>query len=229
MTHRASRSTRRPLRRAAVALLSTAILGTAALCAPGDAAAQNADSKRGSFVDRVGAALRNPGPNADRSKTPGAAPRSNGPQTRKGAVPAPRPLPSQRLGAVAPAKPAAAPTSCLLQSSRKVGSADVVEISLEASGDVVQTTFDGQTERAPMEVVAGFKYEERYERYAPVGPVRSIRQYEQAGMKRKFGASVARPLLDASRKFIVSDFDGQKTTLYSPVGAMKSEQYSLLS
>lgn len=239
MTRFAFRSTRRSLRRAAFLLVSTAILGTAVLGAPGDAAAQKADSKRGSFAERVGSALRNQAPNADRSKAPAAnrptanrpvATRSNGPQTRQGAVPAPRPLPSQRLGALAPAKPAAsAPTSCLLQSSRKVGSADVVEISLEASGDVVQTTFDGQTERAPMEVVAGFKYEERYERYSPVGPVRSIRQYEQAGMKRKFGASVARPLLDASRKFIVSDFDGKKTTLYSPVGAMKSEQYSLLS
>ncbi|MBQ7029960.1 MAG: hypothetical protein IJN32_06925, partial [Thermoguttaceae bacterium] len=221
MTRFAFRSTRRSFRRAAALLVSTALFGTAALCATDDVAAQNADSKRGSFAERVGSALRNPASNADRSKAPApnraAATR---PQTRKGAVPAPRPLPSQRLGALAPAKPAAsAPQSCLLQSSRKVGSADVVEISLEASGDVVQTTFDGQTERAPMEVVAGFKYEERYERYSPVGPVRSIRQYEQAGMKRKFGASVARPLLDASRKFIVSDFDGGKTTLYSPVGA----------
>lgn len=230
MTHRALRSPRRSFRRVAV-LVSTAILGVAALCAPRDGAAQNADSKRGSFADRVGAAARRgQTPGADRSKTPAAAPRPNGSQSRSGAVPTPRPLPSQRFGALAPAQRAAsAPQSCLLQSSRKVGSADVVEISLEASGDVVQTTYDGQIERAPMEVVAGFKYEERYERCAPVGPVRSIRQYEQAGMKRKFGASVARPLLDASRKFIVADFDGKKTTLYSPVGAMKSEQYSLLS
>ena len=107
MTRFAFRSTRRSLRRAALVLVSTAILGTAVLSAPGDAAAQKADSKRGSFAERVGSALRNQAPNADRSKAPAAnrptanrpvAPRSNGPQTRQGAVPAPRPLPSQRLG-----------------------------------------------------------------------------------------------------------------------------------
>ncbi|MBP3556859.1 MAG: hypothetical protein J6K20_04035, partial [Thermoguttaceae bacterium] len=72
MTRFAFRSTRRSFRRAAALLVSTALFGTAALCATDDVAAQNADSKRGSFAERVGSALRNQAPNADRSKKPGA-------------------------------------------------------------------------------------------------------------------------------------------------------------
>lgn len=119
--------------------------------------------------------------------------------------------------------------TCVLTSGHKVGSANVVEVSLEGSGDVLQTNQNGQYERAGIEFVAGFKYEERFEEYSPTGVVRTIREYEQAGMKRKFGSSITRPLLDSSRKNVVSIFDGKKTTVYSPNGPMKAEQYALLN
>ena len=79
-----------------------------------------------------------------------------------------------------------------------------------------------------MEVVAGFKYEERFENYSADGGLRSVRRYEQAGMKRKFGATITRPLLDSSRKYVVSEFNGKKTRIYSTGGPMKDAQYALL-
>lgn len=118
--------------------------------------------------------------------------------------------------------------SCILISGRQPGSTDVVEISLEGAGDIIQTNQSGQYERAGIEFVAGFKYEERFEEYSTDGTIRSIREYEQAGMKRKFGSSLTRPLLDRSRKNIVSFFDGKKTVIYCPNGPMKAEQYALL-
>ena len=99
---------------------------------------------------------------------------------------------------------------------------------MEAAGEIIQTSKEGKTERSDMEVVAGFKYEERYTKYSTTGPLRSIRRYEQAGMKRKLGANVARPLLDSSRKFIVSEFDGKTSRVYSEGGPMKDEQYALI-
>lgn len=118
--------------------------------------------------------------------------------------------------------------SCNLTSSHKSGACDVVEVSLEASGEILQTNQEGKTERAPMEVVAGFKYEERFENYSADGGLRSVRRYEQAGMKRKFGATITRPLLDSSRKYVVSEFNGKKTRIYSTGGPMKDAQYALL-
>ncbi|MBQ2850633.1 MAG: hypothetical protein IJE77_09130, partial [Thermoguttaceae bacterium] len=98
MTLRAFSLPRRSFRRAAALILATAIFGTAALCASGDAAAQNADSKRGSFAERVGSALRNQASSADRSKKPTAsnAARNRAAAPPARAVPSPRPLPSQR-------------------------------------------------------------------------------------------------------------------------------------
>lgn len=136
--------------------------------------------------------------------------------------------PQLRQGTKTPTVKKAAPgvpqqESCLLASSHRSGSADVVEVSLEASGEVVQTTSTGKEERSLMEVVAGFKYEERYASYSTNGAIRSIRRYEQAGMKRKLGANVVRPLLDSSRKFIISEFDGKSTRVFSAGGPMKDE------
>lgn len=144
-------------------------------------------------------------------------------------------LNAPRAGANAPASPsqvksavASQKESCVLKSSHAVGSTDVVEVSMEAAGEIIQTSKEGKTERSDMEVVAGFKYEERYTKYSTTGPLRSIRRYEQAGMKRKLGANVARPLLDSSRKFIVSEFDGKTSRVYSEGGPMKDEQYALI-
>lgn len=119
--------------------------------------------------------------------------------------------------------------SCALFSGRAKGSCNVVEVSLEGAGDILQTNLSGQRERVGIEFLAGFKYEELFTDYTPSGMVRSVREYEQAGMKRKLGASITRPLLDSSRKNIVSSFDGKRVSIYSPAGPMKAEQYALLS
>ena len=161
-------------------------------------------------------------------------PRAANPQ--RNAVQAPRApqrsaQPQATPGQPGAAQPSATPKqeSCNLTSSHETGSCDVVEVSLEASGEILQTNQEGKTERAPMEVVAGFKYEERFENYSSNGGLRTIRRYEQAGMKRKFGATITRPLLDASRKYVVSEFNGKKTRIYSTGGPMKDAQYALLN
>ncbi|MGI6401487.1 MAG: hypothetical protein ACOX0A_05175 [Thermoguttaceae bacterium] len=142
-----------------------------------------------------------------------------------------RTAPGGALGAKASARQTpAAPlkNSCVLKSSHTVGSTDVVEVAMEASGEVLQTNENGKTDRSQMEVVAGFKYEERFDQYSTNGPMRTFRCYEQAGMKRKLGANVERSLLDSSRKFIISEFDGKETRIYSTGGSMKNEQYALI-
>lgn len=160
------------------------------------------------------------GQNTRRAATATDAVRQNR-QTRKQSAPNAQPATTQNASSQK--------DSCALKSSRVVGSADVVEVSMEASGEVLQTNPTGKTDRMEMEVVAGFKYEERYERYASSGPIRTIRRYEQAGMKRKLGANIVRPLLDSSRKYVVSEYDGKKTTrVYSVGGPMKDEQYALI-
>lgn len=145
-------------------------------------------------------------------------------------VPSPTPLPSQRLAAQKPASPNQnAPTSCLLQSTRQIGQSDIIEVVLEGSGNLLQTS-STEVMNEKIEVVAGFRYEERLERYSkqPGGALRSIRQYEQAGMRRKIGNSVTKPLLDSSRKNLICDFDGKKTSIYSPMGPLKNDQFLLV-
>lgn len=151
-----------------------------------------------------------------------AAPKAAAP-----AVPAAQPAPQGGKPAVNVA--GSQKESCVLKSSHKAGAADVVEVTLEASGEALQTNQEGKTDRSEMEVVAGFKYEERYDRYSPTGAIRTYRRYEQAGVKRKLGANVVRSLLDSSRKFVVSEYDGKKTRVYSAAGPMKDEQYALIN
>ncbi len=169
---------------------------------------ENANAERPSLLSRNGNSR-----GTSKSSTPAATQRPIGVQPQTGSSPAT--VNTQQ--------------SCVLQSGRQNGSADVVEVTLEGSGDVLQTNQSGQYERAGIEFVAGFKYEERFVEYSPTGALRSVREYEQAGMKRKFGSSLTRPLLDSSRKNIVSTFDGKKATVYCPTGPMKAEQYALLS
>lgn len=151
-------------------------------------------------------------------------------------VPTPSALPSQRLASQAPkASKGANRQSCLLRSSRKSGSSDIVEISLEAAGEVKQSASEATgangTTGGKMEVVAGFRYEERIDRYdlsQETASIRSIRQYDQAGMKRHYNGVITRPLLDRSRKNIICDYDGGKMTLYSPAGPFKNDQFLLI-
>ncbi len=150
-------------------------------------------------------------------------------------VPTPSALPSQQLASQAP-RPAAGKQreSCVIRSSRKVGTTDMIEIGIEGSGTVIQTLL-GAEESAPsdkMELVAGFCYEERILEWDPAATIphlKSLRQYTQAGMRRSFQGTITRPLLDISRKNIIVDFDGSKISLYSPAGPFKNDQYLLVS
>jgi len=164
----------------------------------------------------------------DRSTPQRQIPSTNGrPQSK---VPTPSALPSQRLAAQGQVQKGTSQTSCKLQSSHVVGSTDIVEISVEGSGSV-QNTGVLDVEEANIEMVAGFRYEERWTQYSttPGATLQTVREYEQAGMKRKSGGTSVRPLLDASRKNITTQFDGKKLTLYSPAGPLKNDQYLLLS
>ncbi len=82
-----------------------------------------------------------------------------------------------------------------------------------------------------MEILAGFRYEERTEEYnvSPSVSLKSVRQYTQAGMKQKLDKNITRSLLDSLRKNIVTSFDGKKIDIYSPGGPMKGDQYLLLN
>lgn len=150
-------------------------------------------------------------------------------------VPTPSALPSQQLASQAP-QPSAGKQreSCLLRSSRKIGTTDMIEIGIEGSGTVIQTLL-GSEKTSPsdkMELVAGFCYEERILDWNPLLPsphLRSIRQYTQAGMRRNFQGMVTRPLLDFSRKNIIVDYNGQSLSLYSPAGPFKNDQFLLVS
>lgn len=154
----------------------------------------------------------------------------------RGAIPTPSALPSQQLASQAPQSSRGPQReSCLLRSARKVGSTDVIEIGLEGSGKLVQTILgEGGRESSDnvMELVAGFRYEERildYEKGSGAPFLKSLRQYDQAGMKRNFQGNITRPLLDISRKNIVTLFDGQSVTLFSPSGPLKNDQFLLMS
>lgn len=192
---------------------------------------QNNANNRSAVNSRIGSTLKNT-TNTQRNKSSERKPLLQL-GNKNDSVTTPHAAVSNQIPSKAstPASPLSQPTqeSCLLVSGRKSGSTDIVEVSLEGSGDIFQTNQSGQFERAGIEFVAGFKYEERYEAYSPTGLIRTIREYEQAGMKRKFGSRLTRPLLDSSRKNIVTTFDGKKTSLYCPNGPMKAEQYALLN
>ena len=157
-------------------------------------------------------------------------PQANPTNRRPTGAPVPKALPSRQLAA-----PGLVPkarenrTSCLMESSRKADSVDLVEILLEVNGTVVpQDTKDRQPEK--IEVLAGFRYEERTEEYTwgPNIKCSSVRLYDQAGMKQTFRDKTNRPLLDASRRYIVAGFDGKKMLRYSTGGPLQNEQYLLL-
>ncbi|MGL4595103.1 MAG: hypothetical protein ACRCUY_10275 [Thermoguttaceae bacterium] len=130
-------------------------------------------------------------------------------------------------------KPAAKETfsgkAYLLKSSRKVGSCDLVETLLEVKGDLKQTDADLKSVSEKMEVVAGFRYEERIQQFSESGSnLASLRQYNLAKAKMKFGQDVKTPELDEKLQTIVCVLDKEKVTLFSPKGALRGEQLLLI-
>jgi len=79
-----------------------------------------------------------------------------------------------------------------------------------------------------MEVVAGFRYEERIEQFSPTGQLSSIRQYNLAKSKMKIGENVRMPELSSELQTIVCSMEQDKLTLFSPHGSLRGEQLLLI-
>ena len=161
--------------------------------------------------------------------TPASATPAAQPQTAKPtpALAAPAPLTS------APAteslrRPSPAPGKYLLKSSRQKGSVDLVETLLEVTGEAMQVDVELKEVREKMEVVAGFRYEERIDQFSPSGQLVSVRQYNLAKSKMQVGESIRMPELASELQTIVCVLDKDKVSLFSPHGSLRGEQLLLI-
>ena len=136
-------------------------------------------------------------------------------------VAAPQPLPQPAMRTPTPGK-------YLLQSARQRGSTDLVETLLEVTGEAKQINAELKEAREKMEVVAGFRYEERIEQFSLTGQLSSVRQYNLAKSKMKIGDNVRMPELSSDLQTIVCTMDRDKVTLFSPHGSLRGEQLLLI-
>ncbi|GHT18096.1 hypothetical protein FACS1894189_5360 [Planctomycetales bacterium] len=117
----------------------------------------------------------------------------------------------------------------LLKSSRKKGSTDLVETLLEVTGDVKQVANDQKQTSNKMEVVAGFRYEERIDKFSlTTDSLVSVRQYNLAKSKMKIGDRIKTPELDPELQTIVCSLEKDKVSLFSPKGSLRGEQLLLI-
>ena len=132
-----------------------------------------------------------------------------------------QPLPQPTMRAPTPGK-------YLLQSSRQRGSTDLVETLLEVTGEAMQIGSDHKETREKMEVVAGFRYEERIEQFSQTGQLSSVRQYNLAKSKMKIGENVRMPELSSDLQTIVCTIERDKVALFSPHSSLRGEQLLLI-
>ncbi|MDR3183173.1 MAG: hypothetical protein LBT89_09705 [Planctomycetaceae bacterium] len=121
----------------------------------------------------------------------------------------------------------------LLKSNRKKGTADVVETLLEVAGTVKQPASElNPSVKATdnkMEVIAGFRYEERISKAASAGGGQvAVRQYNLAKSKMKIGDRTKAPELDEKIQTIVCSLEQDKVSLFSPKGSLRGEQLLLI-
>ena len=170
-----------------------------------------------------------PAPAAPAPVAPNAAP------TLPSAAPSlPSPVPANTAPTVAaplqslpqPAR-TATPGKYLLKSGRQKGSTDLVETLLEVTGEAKQIGADLKESREKMEVVAGFRYEERTEQFTPT-MLSSIRQYNLAKSKMKIGNDVRMPELASELQTIICSVERDKVSLFSPHGSLRGEQLLLI-
>ena len=119
------------------------------------------------------------------------------------------------------------PGKYLLKSGRRKGSTDLVETLLEVSGEAKQIAADLKETREKMEVVAGFRYEERTEQFTPT-MLSSVRQYNLAKSKMKIGKDERMPELASELQTIVCSVDRDNVSLFSPHGSLRGEQLLLI-
>jgi hypothetical protein len=164
------------------------------------------------------------------------------PETPAPVAPAPAPasLPSPAPATPAPStaslptlsppatRTTATPGKYLLKSGRQKGSTDLVETLLEVTGEAVQVTSDNKEAKEKMEVVAGFRYEERVNQFSQAGQLVSVRQYNLAKSRMKVGETVRLPELSSDLQTIVCTLDKDKVSLFSPHGSLRGEQLLLI-
>ena len=118
----------------------------------------------------------------------------------------------------------------LLRSDRTIGTTDLVETLLEVTGDVKQLDGNLKATTDKMEVVAGFRYEERIAKFsvASSGPLMSVREYDLAKAKMIIGEEAKNPELDESLRTIIGSLENDKVVLFSPNGSLRGEQLLLI-
>jgi len=167
---------------------------------------------------------------------PGAAPATPAlPSAAPTAPTLPGTTPSLPAPAVAALQPVPLPAArtptpgrYLLQSARQRGSTDLVETLLEVTGEAIQITSDLRETRERMEVVAGFRYEERIEQFSLTGQLSSVRQYNLAKSRMRIGDNIRTPELSSNVQTIVGTLERDKVVLFSPHGSLRGEQLLLI-
>ena len=121
-------------------------------------------------------------------------------------------------------------TEYTLASVRKESIVDRIEMTLEAVGDVTQFLEGQESQSSKMQIIAGFRYEERTEKYSakPDDHLQSVRYYDIARAEIQVGDQTNKPSLDANRRQIVCDITDNKVSLFSPVGPLKDDQLLLI-
>jgi hypothetical protein len=99
---------------------------------------------------------------------------------------------------------------------------------LEVTGEAIQMTGDLRQAREQLEVIAGFRYEERIEQFSLTGQLASVRQYNLARSRMRIGDNVRMPELSSHLQTIVSITDRDRVVLFSPHGSLRGEQLLLI-
>lgn len=127
-------------------------------------------------------------------------------------------------------KPIVDSKAYFLKSNRTNGATDLVETLLEVTGDAKQIDNDMKAVTEKMEVVAGFRYEERVEKFSSSSnDLCSVRQYNLAKAKMKIGENLKTPQLNENMQTIVCKLEKtNKVTLFSPKGPLRGEELLLI-
>ncbi len=117
-----------------------------------------------------------------------------------------------------------------MTSVREIGVVDKVEMTLEAVGDVTQFLEGQESESRKMQMLAGFRYEDRTEKYLVETPehLQSVRHYDIARAEIQIGDQTGKPVLDVNRRQIICDISDNKVSLFSSIGPLKDDQLLLI-
>ena len=117
----------------------------------------------------------------------------------------------------------------LLQSGRKPGVIDRVELLLEVGGDVKELV-DGKVQPMKMSVVCNLKYDEKTREIPthPGGVWRSVRYYDDVSAVIKVEETGLKPELRPRRRLIGVEVGTPKVTLFSPHGDLSRDELDLI-